>query len=138
MKLADVTFIETADAEVAHTAVLAAFGGASGLRSQELLLSALMTPRATWAGVPLYPSLAAMAGAYAFGLTRNHAFVDGNKRTAFVIAFAFLEANGVALTVGSEWIAIMEGLAAGTVSRDEVVAMLVQVMPDEDPVPVEP
>ena len=138
MRLADVTFIETDDVEMAHAASLAQFGGADGVRSQDLLLSAVMAPRATWDGRPLYASLAEIAGAYAVGITRNHAFVDGNKRTAFVIMLAFLEANGIALTVGSEWIAIMEGLAAGTVSRNELVTRLAQVMPDKDPVLVEP
>jgi hypothetical protein len=69
---------------------------------------------------------------------RYHPFIDGNKRTAFVVALAFLETNGVALTVGSEWIAIVEGVAAGTVSREELVALLVKAMPHRDAVEVEP
>jgi death-on-curing protein len=138
MKLPDVTFIEPADVEVAHAGALEAFGGAEGLRSEELLLSAIMAPRATWDGAPLYASLAEMAGAYMFGLARNHPFIDGNKRTAFVVALAFLEANGVALTLGSEWIAIVEGVAAGTVSREELVALLVEAMPHRQAVAVEP
>jgi death-on-curing protein len=84
MRLPDVTFIEPTDVDLAHASALNAFGGADGLRSEELLLSAIMAPRATWDGAPLYASLAEMAGAYAYGLARNHPFIDGNKRTAFV------------------------------------------------------
>jgi death-on-curing protein len=138
MKLSDVTFIEAGDVKAAHATSLGAFGGAAGLRSRELLLSAVMAPRATWDGAPLYPSLAEMAGAYLFGLARNHPFVDGNKRTAFVTALTFLEVNGVPLTLGEEWIGVVEGVAAGTVSRDELVAKLVDAMPNRDPVAVEP
>jgi death-on-curing protein len=138
MKLADVTFIEIEEVEVAHSAALDAFGGREGVRSRELLISAVMAPRATWGEAPLYPSLVEMAGAYAFGLAKNHAFVDGNKRTAFIVALAFLEVNGVALTVGTEWIAVIEGVASGTVSREALVAKLVAEMPRGDPVPVEP
>jgi death-on-curing protein len=138
MKLADVIFIELVDVEQAHALALAAHGGSDGLLSSELLSSAVMAPRATWEGAPLYRSLAEIAAAYAYGLTRNHAFVDGNKRTAFVIALAFLEANGVALTLGAEWIDIMEGLAIGTISRDQLVTALVKAMPNRDPVVVEP
>ena len=73
-----------------------------------------------------------------FHIVSNHPFVDGNKRTAFVVALAFLEANGVPLTLGNEWIGIMEGVAAGTVSRDDLVARFVDSMPNRDAVVVEP
>ncbi len=56
----------------------------------------------------------------------------------FSFALAFLEANGVALTLGDEWIAIMEGVAAATVAREELVAKLVEAMPNGDPVAIEP
>lgn len=138
MNLADVIFLDVEDVEAAHAASLRAFGGATGLRSRELLTSAVMAPRATWDGVPLYPSLAQVAATYAFGLARNHAFLDGNKRTAFVAALAFLEINGVDLTLGNEWIAIMEGVAAGTVARENLVARFVDAMPARDPVAIEP
>jgi hypothetical protein len=55
-----------------------------------------------------------------------------------VIALAFLEVNGVPLTLGDEWIAIVEGVAAATVSRDELVQKFVDAMPNRDPVAVEP
>jgi death on curing protein len=138
VKLAEVIFIEPEDAERAHAEAIAAFGGSQELRSGELLLSAVMAPRATWEGAPLYPSLAEMAAAYAHGLALNHPFVDGNKRTAFIVALAFLEANGVALTLGKPWIANMERLAAGQMGRAELVALLTREMPAQDPVAIEP
>jgi len=61
MKLADVTFIEIEDVEAAHAASLAAFGGRDGVLGRELLISAVMAPRATWDEAPLYASLAEMA-----------------------------------------------------------------------------
>ncbi|MBV9945859.1 MAG: type II toxin-antitoxin system death-on-curing family toxin, partial [Myxococcales bacterium] len=73
-----------------------------------------------------------------FGLVRNHPFVDGNKRAAFIIALAFLEANGIRLTLGTEWIAVIEGVAAGTISREELVTRLTEAMPDRDPVVLDP
>ena len=86
----------------------------------------------------LYPSLVQFAAIYAFGRARNHAFADGNKRTAFVAALTFLEINGVALTLGSEWIAIMEGVAAGTIAREHLVACFMDAMPARDAVAIEP
>src|SRR3954454_16017946 len=74
LKLGQVTFIEPEDVEAAHDASIAAHGGAQGVRSRELLVSAVMAPRALWAGAPLYASLAEMAAACAFGLARNHPF----------------------------------------------------------------
>jgi death-on-curing protein len=138
MKLAEVVFVEQEDVMGAHAEALARFGGSDGLRSEELLLSAVMAPRATWDGAPLYPSLADMAAAYAYGLAQNHPFTDGNKRTAFVVALAFLEVNGIRLTLGNAWIGHMERLAAGEVSRAELVSLLTREMPDQDPLPIEP
>jgi death on curing protein len=95
MRFADIVFIEPEDVARTHADALAVFGGSDGLRSEELLLSAVMAPRATWDGAPLYASLVEMAAAYAYGLAQNHPFVDGNKRTAFIVALVFLEVNGV-------------------------------------------
>lgn len=67
------------------------------------------------------PDAAKLAAAYAFGIARNHAFVDGNKRTAWVLARLFLKANGVAFEFArEEAIAIMLRLAAGEIGEDEL------------------
>ena len=76
-----------------HDAQLAAHGGASGVRDLGLLQSALARPQHLVAyAEPTVPKLAA---AYGFGIARNHPFVDGNKRTAFVAVELFLELNGI-------------------------------------------
>jgi death on curing protein len=83
----------TAEAAFAiHNEQIAIHGGASGVRDAGLLDSALSKPR----NLAAYgdPNVFDLAAAYAFGLARNHPFVDGNKRTAFVCAAAFLRING--------------------------------------------
>jgi len=75
--------------------VLAAHGGAAGLRDETLLESAIAAPQATMMGQPLISDPIEMAAAYLFYLCRNHPFVDGNKRTALAACLVFLEANGL-------------------------------------------
>ena len=105
------------DVEDMHGEQLVLFGGPSGIRDPGLLESALDRPRNKWAyeGSDL-PDLAA---ANAFGISRNHPFVDGNKRTAFAAMMAFLRVNGVRFSPPSEQAtAIMLDLAAGLVSEE--------------------
>jgi len=69
------------------------------------------------------PSLPRLAAAYAFGLAKNHPFVDGNKRTALVVSFTFLEMNGLEMTASQEdAFYIIYDLAAGHVSEEELTA----------------
>lgn len=75
-----------------HDRLLAEFGGADGLRDEGLFDSALARPRQLLAYGK--PDIFALAAAYAFGLVRNHPFVDGNKRIGFSVAVLFLELNG--------------------------------------------
>jgi death on curing protein len=138
VRFADIVFLELEDVELAHARALAEHGGAAGLRDRNQLASAIMAPRATWEGTPLYATLAEMAAAYALGIALNHAFVDGNKRTAFIAMVAFLEVNGVTLTLGDRWIAVFEALAAGTLTRDALVESLVAELPGTDPIAIEP
>jgi death on curing protein len=77
---------------------LEAYGGASGVRDQNALQSAVASPAQTFDGNFLYESLAAMASAYWFGISENQAFVDGNKRTAIIACEVFLNYNGLELT----------------------------------------
>ena len=79
-----------------HDESLAAHGGASGIRDEGLLDSALSRPL----NLALYgePDVAELAASYAFGLAKNHSFVDGNKRAAFLSAGIFLYLNGKILT----------------------------------------
>jgi death-on-curing protein len=78
-----------------HERLIADYGGSPGLRDEGLLESALARPMHLFTYGK--PSLAELAAAYAVGIAKNHAFIDGNKRTAFVAAAVFLERNGLHL-----------------------------------------
>jgi death-on-curing protein len=82
-----------------HEEHLAEHGGRPGVRDEGLLASALARPRNKTAYDP-ESDAAALAAAYAFGIARDHPFIDGNKRTAFVAAKLFLDLNGFELTTG--------------------------------------
>ena len=84
-----------------HARMLALHGGASGLRDEALLQSALARPRQLLAYAPS-PTLVDKAAAYVAGIVRNHPFVDGNKRTGFVVGVLFLETNGYRFTAPEE------------------------------------
>lgn len=83
---------------VLHGQALRRHGGTPGLRDPGALASALAQPAMEALGVELYPSLSEKAAAYLFFLSRNHAFVDGNRRTAYSTTFVFLLLNGAELT----------------------------------------
>lgn len=101
---------------VIHDRQIARHGGAPGLRDIGLLEAACDRPRNRHAyGETAHAPLAA---AYAFGIAKAHAFVDGNKRTAFVTAVTFLRLNGLAFRPDpAEGVRVMESLAAGEVSE---------------------
>jgi death on curing protein len=106
---------------VLHDLQLATFGGAAGVRDHGLLESALARPRNLLMYRRKKLSQARLAAAYAFGIIRNHPFIDGNKRTALVISFAFLEVNGVEISASEEETYHMfVDLAAGRVSEEQL------------------
>jgi death-on-curing protein len=84
-----------------HDRMLALHGGAPGLRDGGLLQSALARPRQLFA-YGTSPKMVDMAAAYIAGIVRNHPFVDGNKRTGFVVGVLFLETNGFRFTASEE------------------------------------
>lgn len=77
-----------------HQRQLREFGGADGLRNRPGIEAAVETPKATFDGQDLYPSVFLKAAAYAFHIAEAQAFVDGNKRTALDVALTFLAING--------------------------------------------
>ena len=119
----DWIWIDPAVILAVHDEQLAEHGGAAGLRDAGLLDSALARPRnlAQYAE----PDVAALAAAYAFGLARNHPFVDGNKRSAFVATEMFLHLNGWQLDASdAECVLVMLSLAAGDIDEPTFTAWL--------------
>jgi death on curing protein len=113
-------WIDKPEVLVAHSRQLAEHGGSDGLRDETLLDSALSKPRNVFA----YGSsvtLPRLAASYAFRLARNHAFIDGNKRTALVVSEGFLRLNGlkVVSTPEEKYFTFLH-LADGSLSEDEL------------------
>lgn len=118
---AEPVWIEAELALAIHDRQLAEHGGPIGVRDASALESALARPRHQWAYREV--DLCALAAAYAFGIARNHPFIDGNKRTAWVLARLFLALNGVSITLRPEdAIEMILLLAAGEKTEAEVAA----------------
>jgi death-on-curing protein len=112
-------WIDVKDIVDMHTEQLVNFGGPPGIRDQGMLESALARPINRWSYGET--DLAALAAAYAFGLAKNHPFVDGNKRTAFHALMVFLWINGVRFSPKpAEATTIILSLAAGEVSEESL------------------
>jgi death on curing protein len=105
-------------------AQLAEHGGSPGLRDEALLESALARPQQKLAYEP-DSDLATLAAAYGFGLAKNHAFVDGNKRAAFTAMYVFLGLNGYDFDAPEpEVVRTIERLAAGKVTERQLAEWL--------------
>ncbi len=121
----ELVWIGVLEALVLHDMQLVTFGGAAGVRDVGLLEPALARPRNLLLYGKRRPSLARLAAAYAFGIMKNHPFVDGNKRTALVIAFAFLDVNGIEINASEEdTYRVFMDLASGRVSEEELGAWI--------------
>jgi death-on-curing protein len=106
-----------------HEELIAEHGGSSGVRDQGLLESALARPQNLLAYGD--PSLAELAASYAFGIARNHPFVDGNKRVALMAAYVFLGLNGHRLIAPeAEAVVMTRDMASGGCSEAEYAAWL--------------
>ena len=113
------TWLDATDALAIHDRQLAEHGGGTGIRDIGMLESALGRPVNQWHYGEDDP--AALAAAYAFGVARNHPFIDGNKRTTWVLARLFLALNGYKITfTAQEAISIVLALAAGDLSEVEL------------------
>ena len=115
-----------------HDEQLAIHGGGVGLRDQGMLASALERPVNKWsyenAGLP------ELAAAYAFGLAKNHPFIDGNKRTALLALYTFLYINGVDFIVPeADAAAAILALAAGEVDEDGLTRWIRDNWPKDMP-----
>ena len=108
-----------------HRRQLAEHGGADGVRDLGLLESALSRPRHLFAYSDPTPDVPTMAAAYGFGIAKNHPFLDGNKRTAFVVCRSFMILNGHDLTATREarYQTFLD-LAAGAISESDLIVWL--------------
>ena len=122
MSRSEIQWVSEAVVLAVHDAQLAEHGGAPGLRDESLLLSALARPR----NIATYgtPDSADLAAAYAVGIARNHAFVDGNKRTAIIVAAGvFLPVNGYELAAtNEEMVRVMLAVADGSMPEIKLAA----------------
>jgi death on curing protein len=112
-----------------HAEQLAIFGGPEGVRDHGLLESAVLRPVNQWHG---QTDPAALAAAYAFGLARNHAFVDGDKRIAFHAMMVFLRSNDIAFAPDpAQATEMILSLAAGEVSEESLTRWIRDNWPPE-------
>jgi death-on-curing protein len=112
-------------AEAIHDRQLAEHGGPSGVRDRGLFESALARPQQLAFYGDSDVDAPALAAAYAFGMARNHPFIDGNKRTAYVLCRTFLVLNGWDMLGDvSERYRVFLGLANGSIDEDELATWL--------------
>lgn len=115
--MSEPTWLTVDDVIALHGEQLAIFGGPEGLRDLGMLESALGRPINQWNYGE--SKLAALAAAYAFGISKNHPFVDGNKRAAFTTMMVFLRVNGIAFAPDpAQATAAIQDLAAGQIDED--------------------
>ncbi len=118
-------WVEERDALTLHDRLLALHGGAAGLRDEGLLQSALARPQQHFA-YGAETGTVELAALYTAAIVRNHPFIDGNKRTGFVLGVLFLELNGHVFTASEEDAAnAVVGLAAGTIDEAGYTAFLI-------------
>ena len=125
--MSDIVWVRPDVVLAVHEEQLAEHGGGAGLRDEGLLHAALARPQnlVAYGDPDPDPDLAELAAAYAYGIARNHPFVDGNKPTAFVVAELFLAMNGLTLEADDAvCVVIMLDLAAGNLSESDLAAWL--------------
>ena len=110
-----------------HEALIAEFGGSSGIRDEGLFEAALSTPFQTFDNEPLYPTIQSKAAQLCFGLVKNHAFVDGNKRIGTHAMLIFLELNGIELEYSQkELYEIILEIAASEKNADDLLKWILK------------
>ena len=121
--MSDWVWVSLETAANLHLEQLSEHGGGTGVRDPGLLESAMMRPQ----NLAAYgkPDAASLAAGYAFGIARNHPFIDGNKRTALVVSLLFLAKNGWrVISSDAELLAVFLDLAAGEISEDELAVWI--------------
>ena len=104
-----------------HNSVIKSTGGSYGLRDENALESALFSPLATFDDQELYPEIFEKVAVLLFGIANNHPFLDGNKRTAFVVALTIFAANGYEFEfTQEEVVSFMLNVAKGSLSYRQI------------------
>ncbi len=131
MNLNSVRFLSIQNVLFIHTTTIEEEGGSTGVRDEGLLASALEMPQATFAGQLLHTDLAAMAAAYLYHICQNHAFVDGNKRTAAFSTVLFLDINNATmedLLEAEQLEKVTLKVASGTMTKSDVILFFRDLM----------
>ena len=119
------TFLTLAEIVEIHADQIERYGGADGIRDIHLLSSAAAMPYASFSGSFLHNDIFEMSAAYAYHISQNHPFVDGNKRTALASALVFLDLNGISLIDPEEKLyESMISLASGERNKAEFAEIL--------------
>lgn len=110
-----------------HTSLIQATGGSDGIRDEGMLDLALNNPFQTFGGKELYPSIQAKAARLCFGLVKNHAMVDGNKRLGAHVMLVFLALNGYELSYSQKELSgIILALASGYIGEKEILQWIIE------------
>ena len=118
------TWLDRPILETLHADQILEHGGSLGIRDEGLLESALARPQQKWHYEP-NTDLSTLAAAYAFGVAKNHPFIDGNKRAALVAAYTFLAINGFELeATETDAVVMILGLADGSIPEEDLAAWI--------------
>lgn len=126
-------FLTVEDVLIIQRDQLARYGGDPGLRDLGLLESAVAQPHATWDGQYLHGDLFQMAAAYLFHICQGHAFVDANKRTAYVAAIVFLRLNGISIPASDSLYDLTMAVAQGGKRKEEIAEELRRLAANDVP-----
>ena len=120
-------FLSLAETLEIHAYQIGHFGGSDGMRSQEMVESAIGIPSSTFGGAYLHPTIPDMAAAYLFHLVENHPFLDGNKRVGTMSALVFLELNDFDFdATDDELTDVVLQVASGKMPKDALSAFFRQ------------
>ncbi len=110
-----------------HTSLIKATGGSEGIRDERMLDLALNNPFQSFGGKELYPSIQAKAARLCFGLVKNHAMLDGNKRLGTHVMLVFLALNGYELYYSQQELSDMVlALASGDIGEKEILQWIIE------------
>ncbi len=123
-----IRFLPEAIVIAIHNDQIRLYGGSYGVRDASALEAALHMPQAQFGGEFLHPTIFHMAAAYGFHLSQNHPFLDGNKRTAGMAMFTFLQINGlVPIATEAEYYETMMAVANGQMGKEQLADWLQKV-----------